>query len=101
MPQFTAQRQSEIIAAIAAISDSIAATETHDALLVLLDQTNAARVLAEQQRDAAQAGLAAANDKIARAKAQIEAANVADDIEDAADATGDAARASALSILAE
>lgn len=94
MPQFTAQRQSEIIAAIAAVSASLADTETHDALLVQLEE-------ARQQRDAAQTALAAANNKIARAKAQIEAADAADAAEDAADATGDAARASALSILAK
>lgn len=99
--QFTAERQSEILAAISAASTLVAATETHDALVEQLNAANAARAQAEQQRDFALASLNAANDKIARAKAKIEAAHAADAAEDAADAAGDAARASALSILAE
>lgn len=99
--QYTAQRKSDILTAINAVSEMVSSTETHDTLIEQLNAANAALLQAEQQRDAAQAALSIANDKMARAKAQIEAANTADVAEEVADAAGDVARASALSILSE
>lgn len=99
--QYTAQRKSDILTAINAVSEMVSSTETHDTLIEQLNAANAALLQAEQQRNAAQAALSIANDKMARARAQIEAANTADAAEEVADAAGDVARANALSILSE
>lgn len=87
--QFTAARQSEILAQIVAVSTLVTETETHDDLIAQLEAVTAERDAALLQvtqitaeRDAALAEKAALQTRLDEIVAEVQALNVADAAED-------------------